>query len=321
MSSKPFKPTLPEASLVEWILGDPEKRFAIHYSNTGGIHLCERTKQNADGRWEFRRISGADPSPEDKPVVERFGGKLMFNPHNLNLAGLVEVLPAATSWPDVRKRFDEVAAGLFRQRSWQYDSSIVILTPAAATWWEEKGRAAQEKFLAKRAAKKAEMAAKERVGVFGGRAKFYGDKYQGKYADGVGRVLELIGKAASVAPQWSGVRVAFSAVITRETATRYYLRDIVNLTSANLRPDGGYGSNVEQYIEKKFLILDNATPEDIARLVEFDKGINADYTAVREKLIDDLIPALLATYERSEQKAAEIDGTFFDLLDTLKKGK
>lgn len=320
MTSKPFKPTLSEAALVEWILGDPKKRFAVHYRNSGGIHLCERTVRREDGRWEFRRIGGVDPSLEDQPVVARFGGKLKFDPHGLQVAGLAEVSAAATSWPDERKRYETLTADLYRPTPWSYDSAIVTLTTAAADWWAEKGKAAHGKMLAKLEEKKSAAAANERVAIFGARQGYGGGRYSGLHADVAG-LGEIIGKAESIVPKWTGMRPAFSAVIVRETETRFYLRDAQKLTNAYLRTEGGIGRNAESYIEKKYLILDNATAADIARLKAFDEEIQSDYVAMRESLIDEMVPVLIASMARHEQKAAEIDGTFKEMMESIRPGK
>ena len=320
MTSKPFKPTLSEAALVEWILGDPEKRFAVHYRNSGGIHLCERTVQRQDGRWEFRRISGVDPSLEDQSVVARFGGKLKFDPRGLHVAGLAEVSAAATSWSDERKRYEALTADLHRQTPWSYDSAIVTLTAAAAGWWEKNGKPAHEKMLAKLEERKAAAAANERVAVFGIRQGYGGGRYSGQYAD-VARLGEIIGKAESIVPKWAGTRPAFSAVIVRETETRFYLRDARKLTDAYLRTEGGIGRNAESYIDKKYLILDNATAADVERLKAFDEEIQSDYVAMREKLIDEMVPVLIASLDRHQQKSAEIDGTFKEMMESLRPTK
>lgn len=318
MTSKPFKPTLSEASLVGWILDDPEKRFAIHYRNSGGVHLCERTVQRDDGKWEIRRISGSNPSPEDAPAVDKFGGKLKFDPHNLKVAGLAGVSAAATQWPDERKAYEAFIEGIHRPTQWSYDAAIVTLTPAAAAWWESKGRSAQEKLLAKIAQKKAAAAAKERVAVFGCRQNYRAGRYEGQHAHTIGRIAQIVGIAEGVVPKWKGMRPAFSAVITRETETRYYLRDVVNLTDANLRIEGGIGSNVERYIEKNYLLIDNATPEEIARLKAFDDDIRTDYVELRDRVVDEMVPVLIAALERKDQKEAEIDGRFGELVASLR---
>ncbi|NTF18052.1 hypothetical protein G6L37_06515 [Agrobacterium rubi] len=321
MTSKPFKPTLPEAALIEWLLADPARRFAVCYGNSGVVHLCERTVEVEEGRWDYRRISSADPSPEDQPTVARFGGKLKFDPHNLKFAGLVTTFAAATQWPEGRKAFEAFDAGIFRRTRWSYDSTIVVLTDAAEEWWKSKGQAAHEKMLAKLLAKKAAAAALERVGVFGSRWSYDAGPYRGKHSDDVGRVAEVVSKAESVMPKWSGMRPAFSAVIVRETDTRYYLRDTVSLTNSWLRPDGGAGRNVEKYIEKKYLILDNATAADIERLKDFDAEIISDYAAMRDKLVDEMIPMLIASLDRRDQKSAEIDGTFDELMESIRARK
>lgn len=321
MTKKPFKPTQSEAALIEWLLEAPEKRFAIHYRNSGGIHLCERATMREDGKWEFRRISGADPASPDKPVVDRFGGKLKLDPHNLRMAGLVIVAAAATTWPDEKERFAQLTSDLYRPTAWQYDCAIVVPSTTAKDWWEAKGSVALEKFVAKREEKKRAAAALERVGVFAVRREYGIAPYKGMRIDLEGRLAEATQTALAVVPRWAGVRPAFSAVIVRETETRYYIRDIVQLTTANLKIDGGMGSNTERYIDKSFLLLDHATEAEIAKLKAFDDEIVADYEAMRDKLVNELVPGILNAMDHKAQKAAEIDGTFHDMMAALRPDK
>ena len=67
------------------------------------------------------------------------------------------------------------------------------------------------------------------------------------------------------------------------------------------------------------LDVDNATEADIARLKAFDEGIEQDYAEMRDRLVDDMVPVMLAALERTAQKSAEIDGTFKELIASMRK--
>lgn len=319
MTAKPFKPNLQELALVRWILESPEKRFAMFYNDPGTVILYERDKlRDEDGRWTVRRIHYANPRPEDDATIESFGGKLKMDPYGLRNAGLMLTSPVATNFDHERKRFNEYTADIWIEGNWPYNAVLGTLTEAAAEWWEKSGRARYDKLIAKKQEAKAHAAANERVAVFGLNAAYKGKSYAGLHADAVGRVSEIIGLASGVAPKWRGMRPAFAAVITRETETRYYLREERRLTGAYLPAEGGAGRNVERYIDKQYLILDHASEADIARLKAFDEGIEQDYTEMRDKLVDDMVPVMLAALERTAQKSAEIDGTFEELIASMR---
>jgi hypothetical protein len=320
MTKKPFTPNLQELALVRWILEAPGKRFAMFYNDPGTVVLHERDQlRDEDGLWTVRRIHYANPRPEDDETIASFGGKLKMDPYGLRNAGLMVTSAVATNFDHERKRFKEYTADIWTPGNWPYNAVLGTLTDAAAEWWEKTGRARYDKLVAKKQQQKAQAAANERVAVFGVKTTYKGKSYGGIHADAVGRVNEIIGLASGVVPKWRGMRPAFAAVITRETDTRYYIREERKLTGAYLPTQGGIGRNVERYIDKDCLILDNATEADIARLKSFDEGIEQDYAEMRDKLIDDMVPVMLAALERTAQKSAEIDGTFEELIASMRK--
>jgi len=323
-----FTPSLQELALVRWLLGDREKRFAMFFSETGTVVLYERVSiREEDGLWSVRKIHHANPRPEDDETVASFGGKLKVHEDGLRNAGLIVTSAHASGFPEVRKRFADYVSDIsipgnaLNPGRWPHNAVLGTLTDDAAEWWETTGRPRYEKLHAKLAEKKKEAAARERVAVFGARRNYEAGAYGGEHAATVGRIREIVGIAAGVVPVWRGMRPAFSAIIVRETETRYYVRDVKYLSSVWLRPEGGHGRNVEQYIDKERLILDNATADDIARLQAFDAEMTSDYTAMRNRLVDELVPALSAALDRKAQKDAEIDGTFDELLSSLKAKK
>jgi hypothetical protein len=316
-----FAPSLQELALVEWLLAAPEKRFAAFY-NSGGMILYERDRiREEDGLFTLRRIVDANPAPEDDAVVARFGGKLKLDPWMLHNAGLV--VRSSNSTPDnvERQRFKDSVADIWITGTWSHGVSHVRAAPSASAWWNTVGRARHEMLLAKLAAKKAAVAAKERVAIFGKTCNYTGGEYSGVHADAAGRSAEAIGVVKGKLPKWRGMRPAFSAVIARETDSRYYLKDIRAMSDARLDLQGGIGRNVERYVDKDRLILDHATEDDIERMKEFDRKIVEDYVAMRDRLIDEMVPSILASLDRSVQKAAEIDDTWAELLSSMSKGK
>lgn len=320
MTKKPFTPNLQELALVRWLLGAPEKRFAMFHSDPGTVVLYEREQiREEDGLWTVRRIHYANPGPEDDATIESFGGKFKMDPWNLRNAGLVVTSAVASGFEDERKRFRDYTADIWIPGKWPFNATLGTLTADAAEWWETAGRPRYEKLIAKKREAKAEAAANERVAVFGAEMAYKGKSYSGIHAEAVGRVQEIIGMASGVVPKWRGMRPAFAAVITRETDTRYYIREERKLTDAYLPAEGGIGRNVERYIDKKYLLLDHATEADIARLKTFDAGIEQDYVEMRDTLVDNMVPVMLAALERSAQKSVEIDETFKELIASMRK--
>jgi hypothetical protein len=323
MAAKAFKGNLQELAFIGWMLESPEKRFATFFSRSGGVSLFERALQREDGLWTVRRISGLDPRPEDGETLARFGGRLKLDEYGLRNAGLVATASAATTSAEERMRFESYLADINLDGGrWVYNSVLATLTPKAAEWWESEGKARYERQLAKLHDKKAAEKAKERVAVFGVRQTYDGTEYAGTHAGTVGRVGEILGIANSIVPKWRGMRPAFSAVIVRETETRYYIRDAKKLTGAYLLVEGAMTRNNDgRYVDKDKLILDNATDADIARLRAFDDTVSEEYSEMRDKLLDDLVPVLLNAIERNVQKSAEIDGTFAEMLAAMTKNK
>lgn len=317
MADKSFKPTLQELALIGWLLDAPEKRFAMFFT-TGGLKLYERTvRREEDGLCKIRVILPGKPKPEDADVFARFGGKIRLDEHALRSAGLLVTSKAVTNLnPEEPVRFKEHLSDIWIPGEWSIHGVLATIAPTAADWWEKTGRALYEKQFAKLQAKQAKAAAKERMGIFGVKEEYDLGPYGGIHSLSTGRARMAASIANGIVPKWRGARPAYSATIVRETDTRYYVKDVKWLISSRLRVDGGGRS--ESWFPKNRLLLDNATEDDVRRLMEFDAEVVADYRAARDKLVEAMVPALEEALDKSDQKAAEIDGTFAELLAALR---
>lgn len=318
--------SLSDLALLSWLLESPEKRFAIVFEISGGISLWERLERSEDdGLWSTRRISSSKPTHSDIDTLERFGGKMKFRDYTLREAGLVEMIRPTAVKTGEKERFDQFVSDVRvgprwnGMPSWSDNGILVLPTAAAAEWWETTGKARYDKLFAKYQEKKAKAASTERVAVFGLRSTYSVASYDGVHAKEKGRASIAAGLISDVVPKWKGVRPAFSAVVVRETDTRFYIRAAKRLSNANLSPESTRSVPVEHWVSKEYLLLDNASELDIAKLRAFDEEVSGDYVVMRDRAIDAMVPALAAAFDRSDQKAAEIDGTFGDLLAALRR--
>lgn len=315
--------SLSDLALLSWLIEVPERRFAIVNPLSGAISLWERIELGEDGLWSFDKVSSFRPTPE---IHERFGGKMKFREYTLQKSGLIEMVRALAVDKSEKARFNDYVSDIRVPKRWNGDtvwgSGVLVLpTSAAPEWWESVGRPRYEKLIEKISEKKAVAAAKERVAVFGLRAKYSVDSYEGIHAAQAGFASMAAGIVSEIVPKWKGVRPAFSAVVVRETETRCYIRDAKRISNVHLNPQTTATVPVESWISKEYLLLDNATEVDIAKLKTFDEGVCTDYVEMRDRTIDAMVPALVEALRRGDQKSAEIDGTFADMLADIRSKK
>lgn len=316
--------TLSDLALLSWLIEAPERRFSIVYPLSGKMSLWERTERGEDGLWSFDMISSGRPSRE---TLDRFGGKMKFREYTLQKAGLVEMFRSGSANKDERARFNAHVSDVRVPERWDgspfwgSDSVLVLPTAAAQDWWNSVGRPRYEKLIAKVSEKRAAVAAKERVAVFGCRARYRPDPYDGVHAAQAGFASMAAGEVSKIIPKWEGMRPAFCAVIVRETDTRCYIREARRLSNVHLNTQTTGTVPFESWISKEYLLLDHATEADIAKLKTFDEGVVTDYAEMRDRTIDAMVPALVDALRRGDQKAAEIDGMFADMLATIRSKK
>lgn len=317
MTKQSFKPTLQELAFVSWLLDAPEKRFALFYSDAT-LKLYDRVEQRPeDGLWTVARIYSKKPGRENADVVARFGGKIRLGYHDLAKAGIVVAYSAGRLTGDDRARYKEYLSDIFITGAWPDSAVLAFASATAREWWETVGRARYDLLLAKHLEKAAKAAEKERVAVFGRRENYPAGDYAGAFSGEKGRAAEAVSSASATVPKWQGIRPAFAAVVVRETETRFYVRDAVRLSDSYLGVQSTNGAVVEHWIDRKYLVLDHASPADIDRLKSFDKVVCGDYRSMRDRLVDEMVPALIKAMGETDQKSAEIDGTFADLLASL----
>ncbi|WP_327210004.1 hypothetical protein [Rhizobium leguminosarum] len=314
------KLSLQDLAFLSWLLESPEKRFALFYKAGGGLKLFERVvRREEDGLWTVARISSKTPKREDAPTLERFGGKLNLSEYPLRNAGLLVTYDAGKLMGDEKQRYREYLSDIWITGSWSDNAVLARPSPTAAEWWETTGRARYDKLFARFQEKKAALATKERIAVFGLRARYRVGAYEGVHAKTTGRGSLAAGVVAEIAPKWTGVRPAFSATVVRETETRLYVRDAQRISDLGLSPETTRGAVPEYWVSKEYLILDHATEADVEKLRAFDEDVLTDFAAMRDKLVDTMVPALVEALDRSDQKAAEIDGMFSDMLAALRR--
>ncbi|MCV9964527.1 hypothetical protein OIU34_21795 [Pararhizobium sp. BT-229] len=108
------------------------------------------------------------------------------------------------------------------------------------------------------------------------------------------------------------------ATIIGETDKRFKVRDT---KSINGNPTNWMGLEIkrEVYVEHEYLLLDNATDADIARLAAFDKEYAREVEEIGRKVCEEIVPIVARMADRLAQKMGQQKDMLAELIDSLKK--
>lgn len=310
--NKPTKISVQERALVGWLADDPENRFAMVSGRSCAIY--EKLEQNASGKRPVRKFADYLPDDNLAALREWFGGEIKFRGDSTSAAGYVVNYAqlGRVFKMDERKLFAEAVKDIYIAGQWNLDSSYIGITPEGLEWWATEGREAHLADL-KKLAEAAEVArAAERRAVFGWVTSFM-QRVPDEGADLARQGYEL------PLPRLKGMRPMLTAIIVRETATRYYVRDARHIRGGDSIT---YSAAVHQhgkefYIEKDRLLLDNASDADLAALTSFDDRQQQDHYERCTRAADELLPILRRHVALAKQNGAEHDDMMRELLARL----
>lgn len=304
-----------ELALLGWLAGAPDKRFAV-VSGKNVQKLYERLEPREDGLHPVR--SHAEWDKGDSVLTEMktwFGGKISWDTRPLEEAGLVNSYARmAKNFGDKDREFDKSVADVYIPGQWNLDAHYVsVAGVTAVTWWAAYGRERHSKLLDAIGGRIAKMEVAKRQAVFG--------KEMGLERKLPERIADLLPQGFNFPlPRQNVIRPICTAVVTRETATRLYVEDVKAMSGAPFWPSmivNKHGG--EQYIDRQMLILDNASPADVASIASFDTDRNRDHIERCSRFAEEMLPVIQRMLDLDKQNAVEHDESFRELLASLKK--
>ncbi|NTF17931.1 hypothetical protein G6L37_05910 [Agrobacterium rubi] len=300
-----------ELALAGWLAADPGNRFAM----AGGRYFAcyEKLPPRQDGKRPVAKIGDWEKTGQAASLKVWFGGTIGCKPSRLADLGYFSVYAMlGTVGRNDRILFQEAVADIHIPGSWNLDSRYIALTASGEAWWAAEGREAHAAALDKIAAASARAKAAERRAVFGWVAGF--DRYLPEDLENqLPRGVEV------PLPKLRGVRPMVSAIIVRETAERYYVRDVrpIRQGESLTAHVGVREHNREHYIEKDRILLDHASDAAIASLALFDREQQQDHNERCRRAAEELIPILRRHAEAVVQNEAAHDDRLRDLLKGL----
>jgi hypothetical protein len=194
---------------------------------------------------------------------------------------------------------------------WVYESVYYeIAGDFAAEWYREKGDARRTKLLS---AVKEKDASLTRRAVFGRSVRIEPTIPKDLAA--------LLPKNYSFELPWQTVvRPCMVATIIGESEKRFKVRDA---TSINRNSTFGMGLTIqrEEYVEREYLMLDNVTDADIAKIASFDEEYAREVEEIGQAAAKELIPILARMTDRLAQKKGQQKDMLAELLESLKSTK
>lgn len=298
-----FKPTFPQLALMDWVLEKGHKRFFTHSSslNSGNqTWLYEAGPEGEDGKRKLFRAYPGQSRENDVALLERLGGRDSISTHQLYQQGYVMHISPAMQHEKFNKFISQ-----FSERGWHWAEQVYLVTSAGRAWWEEEGRDLHAKAVAERAAARAETL---RLVVIGRESRIQPELSRDLRA----RVPEGIPLPI---PSRKAMRPQATAIVTKETETRFYVEDVKPLRSRSISERSVVeGREPNEYVSRENVLVDHATPEIARRLAEIDAEYVEDVNRIAEQTIEALLPSLQDLASRLAQKDAEREDMVRELL-------
>lgn len=306
--SRPAALGIQELALVGWLAADPANRFAM--ASERSFACYEKLEPRPDGKRPVRKIADWEKDEHSKALKPWFGGVIGCKHQRVAAAGhVVSYAMLGTYGKNDRVLFEEAVADIYIPGRWIHGSSYIALSPTGGSWWENEGKAAHAAALEKLEKAAARAKASERRALFGWVRNFVGD-----IPDGLRKSVPA--GCEMPLPRLKGLRPVLTAIIVRETAERYYLRDVRSvsqgdslITHSAIRDNGK-----ERYIEKGRLMLDYASDAAIDELVRFDSEQQQDHNERCRLAAEELLPILRRHADAMKQNEASHDDRLRELL-------
>jgi hypothetical protein len=310
--TKPTALGVQELALLGWLAEDPAARFAI--ASDRSFACYERLSPLGDGKHPVRKLADWEIDDHSTELKKWFGGKISCKYQRLCEAGhAVSHVMLGLPGKNDRVRFQEAVADVHISGSWNLSSVYVGITASGAEWWRQEGHRLHSAHLEKIAEAAAKAAAAERRALFGWMASF--DR---KIPEAI---QDMIPSGTDLPlPKLKGVRPMFTAIIVRETAERYYVRDVRPIDRGNsvvayvgLRDHGK-----ERYIDKDRLLLDHVTDAALASISSFDREQQQDHNERCRRAAEEMLPILKRLSDSARQTEAEHEDRLRELLAKLR---
>lgn len=308
---KPPALGIQELALVGWLAADPQNRFAM--ASDRSFSCYEKLDPREDGKRPVRKLADWEKDEHSAVLKSWFGGTINCKHQRVADAGhVVSYAMLGTLGRNDRALFREAVEDIYIPGQWNLNSRYIAITPSGSEWWESEGREAHSVALEKLARATARDRAAERRAVFGWVSNFekrIPDELQDRLPAGYEMPL----------PKLKGRRPMLTAIIVRETAERYYVRDVRSVRQGEsitahvaVREHGK-----EHYIEKYRLMLDHASDAAISALANFDAEQQQDHNERCRRAAEELLPILRRHAEVSKQNEAGHDDRLCELLVKL----
>jgi hypothetical protein len=307
----------PALALLDWLCeaGMDRRLFTSGDAfSSRGLYLFEASAPDDTGKQRLTRVwpvSGRiEDNPEAQALIERLGGRDSIDYHALYqakfLKGFHSLGHSSFDQKKGKKEFEQFVSR-FDANRFHYSDSVVIVTPAGFEFWKEKGRKLAAEARARRDEERRQIS--RRI---------------------------LIGQTVSVRPRLSkdlARRIPASihfplpgrqivvpyalATVTRQTATRLYIRDVRQLPAVG---EGGFrhrligGSFPHQYVDPSAVLVDGCTEELAERLHAIAREFQDDVDAIGERIVMEMLPGLIDLNSRILQKDAERADSVSDAL-------
>jgi len=306
-------------ALLGWLSENPNARLLSSYG--AGLDqnyptLYELSPKREDGKRSIAQVFPARDSrasDESVELVKRLGGRVSNDYHKLLQQGF---LLSMSSMYENTKAFEKFVSTLEPRHEFHWSQKMFLLTKKGFEYWNEAGKAHYEKLHAKRLAAREEADRLILIGVDGVVRPILPERLE-KMVNGAGLRLPDISRKV--------VRPYAIARVTKETATRFYVEDVDLLQGDAYALSGGHsGSPIEgrapnQYVEKKHVMLDNATKAGAARVVSTDVEYADDLRGIMLASLQQIIPLLSEMNLRLAQKGSERDDMMGELLQSLRE--
>lgn len=310
-SPRPSLFNLRQLSLVSWLLSAPEgtRRFMVDSGRVRKFYETAAPREE-DGLLPISGFHAEDRGDVAAEARADFGGSFKFDMSELMKADLVRAYPRR--FPNMARdavSFEDKVADIYIPGKWNLESVYYEIAGGwTGEWYLEKGKARREKLLAAVKEKDTSML---RRAVFGrtvsirpaipaALAELLPDHYR----------FELPGQTV--------VRPCMVATIVSETEKRFKVRDEVSI-NGNSTHWMGLEIKREKYVEREYLLLDNATDADVARLAAFDAEYVREVEEIGRKVCEEIVPIVARMADRLEQKKGQHDDMLADLISSLKK--
>jgi len=318
-TTKPPKFDYHLLALMGWLCESPNARILSSYGaglNDAYPTLYELSPKREDGKRSITQVFPARDSrvsDESVEMVKRLGGKVSNDYHKLLQQGF---LMSMSAMYENTKAFEKFVSDLEPRCEFHWSQKMFFLTKKGFEYWKETGKAQYEKLHARKLAAREEADRLILIGINGVVRPILPERLE-KMVNGAGLRLPDISRKI--------VRPYAIARVTKETATRFYVENVELLQGDAYALSGNYsGSPIEgrapnQYVEKKYVMLDNATKAGAAKVVSTDVEYVDDLRGIMLASLQQIIPLLSEMNLRLAQKGSERDDMMGELLQSLRE--